>query len=309
MFMMVLGALVAFTVIILIVANSITDSAEEQRGEDPRLRAAIVDRISPIGQVNLAGAPAPAAEAAPKAQSGADLVGAVCNSCHLAGVLEAPKTGDKAAWSQRLETAGGVDALVASVINGKGAMPPKGGSSASDAEIRAAVEYYLQEAGVDVASAAGGGDAPAADAETGSAADAGSAAASENAPADPVAAATSMVGEAMDTAASMAAAVMPGSAPEPEPAPAAATPVEGPDLAKGKAVYDQACFACHMTGAAGAPKFGDVAAWTPRVAQGMDALYQSSINGKGAMPPKGGRLDIADADIKAAVAYMVDAVK
>jgi cytochrome c5 len=59
----------------------------------------------------------------------------------VAGVAGAPKFGDKAAWAARV--GGGLDALTASVIKGKGAMPPKGGSTASDAEIKAAVSYML----------------------------------------------------------------------------------------------------------------------------------------------------------------------
>ena len=77
---------------------------------------------------------------------------------------------------------------------------------------------------------------------------------------------------------------------------------------KGKQVFDAVCFACHTPGAAGAPKFGDAAAWAPRIAKGMDTLYEHSINGfmgeAGLMPPKGGRPDFADADIKAAVDYV-----
>ena len=67
---------------------------------------------------------------------------------------------------------------------------------------------------------------------------------------------------------------------------------------------------CHTPGAAGAPKLGDAAAWGPRVAQGNDVLYDHAINGymgqAGMMPPKGGRPDIADDDVKAAVDYMVN---
>ena len=59
--------------------------------------------------------------------------------CHVAGVAGAPKAGDKAAWAPRLVA--GVDGLTASVIKGKGAMPPRGGSAASDAEIKDAVSY------------------------------------------------------------------------------------------------------------------------------------------------------------------------
>ena len=77
----------------------------------------------------------------------------------------------------------------------------------------------------------------------------------------------------------------------------------------GKAVYTTACFACHGTGAAGAPKLGDAAAWGPRVATGKDALMASAINGKGAMPPKGGQMHLSDAEISASIDYMLDAVK
>ena len=77
----------------------------------------------------------------------------------------------------------------------------------------------------------------------------------------------------------------------------------------GKAIYTTACFACHGTGAAGAPKLGDNAAWTGRLAQGGDALLNNAINGKGAMPPKGGRMDLSDADIAAAVDYMLSTIQ
>ena len=69
--------------------------------------------------------------------------------------------------------------------------------------------------------------------------------------------------------------------------------------------YRTACAACHMTGAANAPKLGDKAAWAPRIATGMDALVNSAIKGKGAMPPKGGRMNLSDDEIKSTVAYMV----
>jgi cytochrome c5 len=61
--------------------------------------------------------------------------------CHAAGVANAPKLGDKAAWAPRL--AQGVPTLVQSALKGKGAMPPKGGSTAPDADVRAAVEYMV----------------------------------------------------------------------------------------------------------------------------------------------------------------------
>lgn len=69
--------------------------------------------------------------------------------------------------------------------------------------------------------------------------------------------------------------------------------------------YRTACAACHDTGAAGAPKTGDKAAWKARIATGMDTLVKNAINGIGAMPAKGGRPNLTDAQIKAVVAYMV----
>jgi cytochrome c5 len=73
----------------------------------------------------------------------------------------------------------------------------------------------------------------------------------------------------------------------------------------GSRVYASICQACHMTGAAGAPVTGNAAAWGARIAQGIQVLYASSINGKGAMPPKGGNPGLSDAEVKAAVDYMV----
>lgn len=66
-----------------------------------------------------------------------------CQTCHATGVANAPKLGDKAAWAPRLAAAKDVDGLTASAIKGKGAMPPKGGSAASDAEIKAVVTYMV----------------------------------------------------------------------------------------------------------------------------------------------------------------------
>ena len=78
---------------------------------------------------------------------------------------------------------------------------------------------------------------------------------------------------------------------------------------QGKPVYDSACMACHAAGVAGAPKVGDKAAWAPRLKAGMNTLYASALKGKNAMPPKGGNLSLSDADVKAAVDYMVGLAK
>jgi cytochrome c5 len=77
---------------------------------------------------------------------------------------------------------------------------------------------------------------------------------------------------------------------------------------KGASTYNAVCVACHGSGLAGAPKFGDKAAWAPRLAQGVDALHQHALKGKNAMPPKGGYSG-PDADVIAAVDYMISKVK
>lgn len=69
-----------------------------------------------------------------------------CMACHASGVANAPKLGDNAAWAPK--AALGIDSLLQSVINGKGAMPPKGGSAYTDDEIRSVIEYMLSEAGL-----------------------------------------------------------------------------------------------------------------------------------------------------------------
>ena len=70
-------------------------------------------------------------------------------------------------------------------------------------------------------------------------------------------------------------------------------------------LYQGACFACHGTGAAGAPKLGDAAAWTDRLAKGLDALVSSAISGIGAMPPRGGSA-LNDDQIHSVVEYMME---
>jgi cytochrome c5 len=84
---------------------------------------------------------APAAATTVAAGAGEALYKQACAVCHVAGVAGAPKLGDKAAWAPRVGA--GLDALTATVIKGKGAMPPKGGSAASDADIKAAVQFML----------------------------------------------------------------------------------------------------------------------------------------------------------------------
>ena len=73
----------------------------------------------------------------------------------------------------------------------------------------------------------------------------------------------------------------------------------------GEQIYQVACIACHDSGAAGAPKIGDNAAWGPRLSKGLSGLLKSSIAGKNAMPPRGGS-DATDDELARAIAYMAN---
>ena len=75
----------------------------------------------------------------------------------------------------------------------------------------------------------------------------------------------------------------------------------------GEGTYNTACLACHASGAAGAPIVGDVGSWAPRIAKGIDALYSSGVNGIAGtgMMAKGGRADLSDEAVMAAVDFMV----
>ncbi|PWB43121.1 MAG: cytochrome c5 family protein [Rhodocyclales bacterium] len=240
------------------VAKLIGGKPAADLGEEAAMR-----RIQPMAQVSLAGSASGGAKAAKGSE---EIYKTTCAACHDAGVAGAPKTGDKAAWAPRIGV--GLEKLAASGIQGKGAMPPKGGADISDADFTRVVAWLANKSGASFKEPA----APKAEAAA--------------APAEP--------------APAPAAA-----APAPAPAPAAAAPAAG----NGKKVYDSACVACHASGVAGAPKFGDKGAWAPRLATGLDALTASVIKGKGAMPPKGGNASIPDADIRAAVEYMTAAAK
>ncbi|HYR34463.1 MAG TPA: c-type cytochrome [Burkholderiales bacterium] len=91
--------------------------------------------------------------------------------------------------------------------------------------------------------------------------------------------------------------------------PAVKQAAQKPGAVDGRKVYDTVCTVCHAAGVAGAPKPGDKAAWAPRIKQGTDALVQSVIKGKGAMPPKAGNASLSDAEIRAAVEFMVSQSK
>jgi cytochrome c5 len=236
----------------------------------------VMSRIQKVGTVEIRDANRPL-------KSGEDVFKAQCTTCHSTGAAGAPKLGDAAAWGARIRN--GFDSLVNSALHGKGAMPPQGGGDFDDVEVARAVAYMANAAGAKFAEP----ERPAAPATTAQAA-AGSAPAAATAAAVPVAA------TAGAPPAGAAAAATPA-------APAMQVAAGG-----GEALFKQACAVCHATGVAGAPKFGDKAAWAPRLQQGLPKLVQSAMNGKGAMPPKGGT-NASEPEIRAAVEYMAGAAK
>ncbi len=124
---------------------------------DPSMKPeALAKRIAPVAKLQFEGGPAvaPAAAPGPKVATvaaapaaggkpdGKKVYDTTCMACHATGAANAPKLGDKAAWAPRIKT--GTEALYASVLKGKGAMPPKGGNAAlPDADAKAAVDYIV----------------------------------------------------------------------------------------------------------------------------------------------------------------------
>ena len=248
----------------------VTYANKPSAGADDTERA-VAARIQKVGMVEIR-------DANRALRTGEEVYKAQCIACHGSGAAGSPKFGDAGAWAPRIVT--GYEALLNSALKGKGAMAAQSGGDFQDVEIGRAVVYMTTAAGGKFAEpavpAGAGAAAPAADA-------------APAATAAPVAAATPAAAEATTPAATVKVA-------------AAA------DSGAGEALYKQACVACHATGAAGAPKFGDKAAWAPRIQLGVDELTAIAIKGKGAMPPKGGS-SASDADIHSAVVYMVNAAK
>ena len=247
-------------------------------GSNSQSAEAIQARLRPVAE---AGFTLVDANAPKVLQAGNAVYAAVCAACHDSGAAGAPKLGDNGAWGARL--AQGYDTLLKHAIEGIRAMPAKGGNpDLDDVEVARAVVFLTNKSGASFKEPA----APA--------------------PAAAPAAATATA-EAAPAAVPAATAA----------APAAATPATAPAPAvasadTGKTLYNSACVACHGAGIAGAPKIGDKAAWTTRIAQGNATLYEHAIKGfqgkTGVMPPKGGST-APDADVKAAVDYMVLASK
>jgi cytochrome c5 len=260
-------------IIIILLVKLVTTGDQVGAGSDILGPEATQKRIAPVAKLDLVDASGPKVF-----KTGEQVYTAVCAGCHIAGAAGAPKFADAAAWSAPIAT--GLQSMIASVIKGKGAMPAKGGNPALD-------DFEIARAVVYMANAAGGKFAEPA----------------EPKPTEAPAAAAPAAAPAMAPAAAAPKAPTVVAATTPTAAPAAATNDVGEKL------YKQACAACHVAGVAGAPKFGDKAAWASRIATGMDALVASVVAGKGIMPAKGGAAGASDADLRAATQYMVDAAK
>ncbi|NLD70475.1 MAG: cytochrome c5 family protein [Limnobacter sp.] len=305
----VILAFVVPIAVIMLLVKYVGSTSRLGAGSDSMTADAIEARIRPVAGFELAADTGPGV-----ARSGEEVFKAQCAACHETGVAGAPKLGDNAAWAERIKT--GLDALVHSSLNGKGAMAPQGGGQFSDFEITRAVVYMANSAG-------GSFEEPEPEGEA--SADAGAApAGGEAAAAAPAAAAPAAAGAEPDSAAPAPQAAAPAAESPVSEAPAAeapaasepatdtaaaAAPVAAASGADGKKVYDATCSICHNAGVAGAPKLGDKAAWEPHVAAGIETLYMNSLNGIRAMPPRGGNASLSDDEVKAAVDYMVAAVK
>jgi len=318
--------------VIIILSQYITGTPKGADEND----SVVLARIKPVGDVQLALA------SGPKGQLGGEQVyNQVCKTCHEGGLAGAPKVGDKAAWAKVI--AQGLAPTVDHAIKGIRAMPAKGGNpDFENIEIERAVIFMANKSGGSwkeppAAVAAKGADRTGEEvvnlacAKCHATGERGAPKIGDSAAWTPrVAKGLATVTQAalkghggMPARAGMAdlsdveikraieymfnsgLVKVAAAAPVVAAAPAAAAGGK----ADGKKIYDTACAACHAAGVAGAPKFGDKAAWAPRLKPGVDALYASALKGKAAMPAKGGNASLADADVKAAVDYMAAAAK
>ena len=126
-----------FLLLGIAVAANFIPSSQSNGGDE-----AVAERILPVAKVELAGSAAGGAKAP---RTGEELVKGVCFACHGSGAAGSPKIGDKAAWAPRI--AQGLAALVKSATAGKNAMPPKGGSDASELELTRAIVYMADKSG------------------------------------------------------------------------------------------------------------------------------------------------------------------
>lgn len=289
------GAILAFTLLISLIAktSSVVGTPE---AEVPQAVVALVDEnIKPVAMVEVA-----AADAGPHVdKNGEEVVATVCGMCHTAGLMNAPKIGDKGQWGPRI--AQGYDTLISHAINGIRSMPARGGNAAlTDGEIANAVANMANASGANFTPPASKEAAPA------------NAKVAEAVPTVDAAAAV----VAVVTGATVAAPVKKAEEKKPELAKVASAATlekvavaDAAAAAKGKSgqeVYKAVCAMCHAGGLMNAPKFGDKEQWAPRIAQGHDALVSHAIKGVRMMPAKGGNTGLSDDEVAGAVKYMAN---
>ena len=272
------GFLIPIICIVLLV-EYVTNHNRVGAGSTGQTAEAIAARIKPVSDEGFTFRDVNAPK---QLQAGTEVYKAVCAACHDSGAAGAPKLGDVAGWAPRIGQ--GYETLVKHAVQGIRAMPAKGGNPDLDeVEVARAVVVMANQSGAKFKE-------PEVKAAPAQAADA----------AAPAAVAPAAIAAATG-------------APAPTAAPVAAEPAAAAASADvGKKIYDSACVACHGAGIAGAPKFGDKAAWADRIKQGQNVLYEHAIKGfqgkNGMMPPKGGST-ASDDEVKAAVDYMAAAVK
>ena len=329
----VAAALIVPVIVIAMLASLVSGGAKRSVSADDN---AILARIHPVGTVEFAKATGPRV-----ALSGEQVYAQVCKVCHEAGVAGAHKMGDKAAWAKVI--AQGDKLTFEHAIKGIRAMPAKGGNpDLTDVEVQAAVVHMVNAGGANWKAPASVA-APAATAAAGTertgeqvvGAACGKCHQTGEGGAPKIGDRTAWIqrekrgltalhqsalrghsgmparggmAELNDAEVKRAVEFMMNSG-----AAGATVAVAAPAAVDGKKVYDSACTACHTAGIAGAPKSGDKAAWAPRIAQGANVLYDHAIKGfqgkAGLMPAKGGNTSLSDADVKAAVDYMVAGAK
>lgn len=136
----VVASFVVPIAIIVLLINFVDSGAKTGAGTDSLSEEAVAHRIQPVGVVMLKDA-----SAVTEIRTGEQVFTAQCSACHTSGAAGAPKIGDEAAWAPRVKT--GLDALVHSALNGKGAMAKQGGGEFSDFEITRAVVYMANKGG------------------------------------------------------------------------------------------------------------------------------------------------------------------
>jgi cytochrome c5 len=255
-------------------------------------QALVKERMQKIGFVKAGYVPK-----VPPKRTGKEIVADVCGECHVEGSMGAPVIGSKD-WAERF--ANGFDSLLETAQKGKGDMPPRGDDpSLTDKDLMRAIAYMLKESGltppvIDPPKKDGKGAEGDKPAEKGAAPAAGAegAAPAEAAPAPVTPEQTSSAAGTLRSGLAERMAEH-----EFNPFDLDSVPAER----KGEAVFAVVCKGCHQFMP---PRAGSKEDWAHVAAKGMDQLYNSTLFGTFGMPPKGGRLDLSDEDIKASVDYM-----